>query len=268
MYKLLSFLYRYRACLTFLFLSLTSTLLIARQPNYAQLPYLATVHDAAGYFHQLLQEAQGYLHLKQAYTALLDEKAAVYTAAIQRGLAASEALPGDTERYTCIPARVVNNAIMGTRNHLTIDKGAQHGIVAGMGVIGARGIVGKVKAVSQHFATITSLLHTDMWVSAQVIRTGVMGTVRWLGQEATQAQLLYVPRHVSVAVGDQVVTSGYNTVFPASVCIGYVQQTHLSDGAAFHDIVLEISTDFSTLQHVYVVQDRLQQEKEAVEKGT
>ncbi|MEM7055773.1 MAG: rod shape-determining protein MreC, partial [Bacteroidota bacterium] len=125
-----------------------------------------------------------------------------------------------------------------------------------------------IKAVSDHFATVTSLLHTDIMVSAKIAHSGVMGTVRWPGKDPLQTQLLYVPRHIQVEPGDNVVTSGYNATFYEGVLIGHVKQVVLRKEAQFYDIVLDISTDFSTLQHVYVVKNMLKPEKDSLEQYT
>ena len=102
-----------------------------------------------------------------------------------------------------------------------------HGITPGMGVMSAVGIVGKVKAVSDHFATVVSLLHPAMQVSAKLSHSGVLGTIQWTGRDPFRAQLLYVPRHVQIELGDAVVTSGYNATFLAGTMIGHVERLGL-----------------------------------------
>lgn len=77
-----------------------------------------------------------------------------------------------------------------------------------------------------------------------------------------------MPRHIQVEPGDNVVTSGYNATFYEGVLIGHVKQVVLRKEAQFYDIVLDISTDFSTLQHVYVVKNMLKPEKDSLEQYT
>lgn len=176
--------------------------------------------------------------------------------------------PHATAPYHLIAARVINNSIVSTKNYLTLNKGAIDGVVPGMGVVSTAGIVGRVKAVSNRFATVTSLLHTAMQVSAKLSNSKVLGTVQWPGHDPLLAKMLYVPRHVPVAAGDTVVTSGYNTIFPAGVVIGHIKQAKLSAEAPFYDIELHISTEFSTLQYVYVVKNNWKREQEDLEQYT
>jgi rod shape-determining protein MreC len=80
--------------------------------------------------------------------------------------------------------------------------------------------------------------------------------------------MVYVPRHILVKPGDKVVTSGYNATFLEGVWIGHIEQVKLRKEAPYYDIELRLSTDFSTLQHVYVVKNTLKEEKEFLEKHT
>ena len=80
--------------------------------------------------------------------------------------------------------------------------------------------------------------------------------------------MLYVPKHVPVEPGDTVVTSGYNATFSTETLIGYVKQATLRKEASFYDIELRLSTDFSTLQYVYVVNNTLKKEKDELEQYT
>ena len=163
---------------------------------------------------------------------------------------------------------MINNSIVSSKNYLTLNRGALHGIAPGMGVINSKGIVGKVQAVSAHFATVISLLHTSMQVSVKLSKSGVLGTVQWHGKTPSQAQLLYIPRHVRIAPGDAVVTSGYNAVFLEGILVGHVKRVSLKKEAHFYEVELTLSTDFSTLRHVCVVDNTLKPEKDALEQYT
>lgn len=269
MKRLFYFLYHYRNASLFLLLELISLLLTFNHQLQRYTPYLHSNQYWTGHIHAYLTAIKNYPLLNKAYKQLLHENGALKTQLIQNKLHSSQ--PNNelaNKPYEATAARVINNSIIHTKNYLTIDKGAKHGIMPGMGVVGAQGIVGYIKAVSEHFATITSLLHADMLVSAKIERTGVMATVRWLGNNPFQAQLLYVPRHIQVEPGDAIVTSGYNAAFYEGALIGHVKQVDLKKEALFYTILIDLSTDFSTLQHVYVIKNTLQQEKDAVESYT
>jgi rod shape-determining protein MreC len=264
MKRLIYFLYEYRSFIVFVFLELTSAFLIVNHKLYE-----ISAYDVIGSVQNFISEVKNYPLLKEENAKLLHENAILSEKLLQAAepvceLHATEPHP----IHYLIPARVVNNSIVGTKNYLTLNTGAMHGVAPGMGVVSTEGIVGRVKAVSDRFATVISLLHTSMQVSAQISDSKVLGTVRWSGNDPCRAQMLYVPRHVPVELGAKVVTSGYNATFCEGVLIGYIKQAELSQEAPFYDIELHLSTDFSTLQHVYVVRNALKQEKEALEQHT
>lgn len=168
------------------------------------------------------------------------------------------------QQYTYIVSKVVNNSIHQNNNYITINRGFKHGIKKGMGVMSAKGIVGIVLNVSEHFSTIQSILHSDTRISASV--NGNIGSLVW-GEgnyDPRLAILKDVPNHVIVKKGNQVVTSGYS-LFPSGIEIGRVTRTGLKGGDSFLNIEIWLSTDFSSLQYVYVINNLLSLEQESLE---
>jgi rod shape-determining protein MreC len=262
MKRLLHFVRHYRGFIVFVLLELVSSVLIFQHHFYQT----STSH-AIGSIQHFVQEFQNYPFLRADNSRLLHDNARLKKKILEGEKPLGQ---GKSLALHCgfTPATVINNSIVGTKNYLTLNKGALDGIAAGMGVVGAQGIVGSIKAVSDHFATVTSLLHTSVQVSAQIETSKVLGTVQWPGRDPFRVEMRYVPRHFPVAVGDKVVTSGYNATFPEGSLIGYITQVKLSKEAAFYDIEIEISTDFSTLRHVYVLKNGLKGEKDALEQRT
>ncbi|HAA13755.1 MAG TPA: rod shape-determining protein MreC, partial [Cytophagales bacterium] len=185
-----------------------------------------------------------------------------------RGLVTSqvaEALPG---QFRFIPAKVINNSWNRFRNYLTLNKGAKDGLEPGMAVMGSYGIVGQVKYVSQNFATVVSLLYTDWEVSSTLASTGSNCSVSWQGIDPLQANVLYLPLHTDISVGDTVVTSGYNAVFPAGMPIGTVSGFEQTTDANFFDVTIDLATDFQSLRYVYVVENSYLPEQDSLQQLT
>ena len=168
------------------------------------------------------------------------------------------------QQYTFIVSKVVNNSIHQSNNYITINRGFKHGIKKGMGVMSAKGIVGIVLNVSEHFSTIQSILHSDTRISASV--NGNIGSLVW-GEgnyDPRLAILKDIPNHVIVKKGNRVVTSGYS-LFPSGIEIGRVTRTGLKGGDSFLNIEIWLSTDFSNLQYVYVINNLFSLEQESLE---
>ena len=134
-----------------------------------------------------------------------------------------------------------------------------------MGIITTNGIVGQIKSVSQNFATAYSVLHPNLLISSKVLRTKTKGTIQWDQEDYYHASLKYIPRHIKLLVGDTVVTSGFNSVFPEDLTIGIVDELNLEDQMTFYEARVALSTDFTSLDYVYVINDLLKTEKDSVE---
>ena len=134
-----------------------------------------------------------------------------------------------------------------------------------MAVVDNEGIVGKVKTVSNHFALVTSILHTEVLVSAKVKRTGDLCTVEWPGRSPYQVMVTYLPKHVNIQEGDSIVTSGYNAVYPEGMPIAVVKEYGLKDESPFYEIKAELTGDLNRLSYVYLVKNNLKVELDSVQ---
>jgi rod shape-determining protein MreC len=154
------------------------------------------------------------------------------------------------------------------KNYITVNKGRVEGLRPGMAVISSKGAIGKVKSVSDHYAVLISMLNTDDQVSASIKRTRHFGTIQWDGTDARTINLNYIPRHVKPQVGDTIVTSGFNAVFPPDILIGIVTKASLKDESQFWEIKVELAQDFSKLSFVEVVRSFQKAEKDSLELST
>lgn len=165
-------------------------------------------------------------------------------------------------------AKVINNSIRLSQNFITLNKGSLQGLKEGMGVFNEDGVVGRVKGVSADFATVISLLHTDLLISSKIESSGVFGSTKWDGLDSKKAKLLYIPRHAVIKVGDKVVTSGYNVVFPEGISIGTIFEVNPGTDNNYHDITMELTTDFSRIAYVYLVDNYKAVELDSLYKST
>lgn len=180
-------------------------------------------------------------------------------------LLGGQLLPARDAEFPLIPARVINQSLRQVDNYLTLNVGTADGVRSGLGVLTTAGVVGRVKAVTEHFATVTSLLHSKTAVSARLQRDGTFGTVRWPGDDPTHVLLDYIPRQNRLVLGDSVVTSGYNAIFPAGVFIGRVDSFVKEPDKNFWTVRVRLAADFTNLTYVYVVTSSRKAERDTVE---
>lgn len=162
-----------------------------------------------------------------------------------------QAVPLDT-----LAARVVGRDGVPWFRSLTLDKGEADGVALDAAVISATGVVGRVFAVGPHAARVQVLLDRDSGAAALVERSRVMGVVsgQVTGADtgAEDLALKYVPERADVVVGDLVVTSGLDRIFPKGLAIGRVRAIGEVAGL-FRDVRVEPSARFDRLEEVLVL---------------
>ena len=271
MLRLLNFLYNNRAFFTFLIVEVFCAWLIVENSQYQNTRFFNSSNRIAANIMGFAQSSREYFSLQKINQELSDENAQL-RAVLERlnhtedGL--TQVAADSLVRYDFVSAKVINNSVAQFKNHITINRGLDAGLEPGMAVISVAGAVGKVKSVSDHFAVLISILNIDEQVSSVLKRTGNLGTAQWDGTDPRMVNLLYVPRHVKPELGDSVVTSGYNAVFPEGVLIGIVKEFKLNKEALFYDIRVELAQDFGRLSFVKVVKSKLKSEIDSIESVT
>ena len=272
--RLLRFFYEYRAFFTFLLFELICAWLIVQNNQYQSASFFNSSNRLAVSIIGFSNGVREYFSLRDINKELATENAVLRTKLEQRNqslylLDVREIKdPAIINRFEFVSAKVVNNTTSLFKNFITINKGKDAGIEPGMAAISAHGAVGKVKSVSDHYAVLISLLNIDEHVSSVIKRTQNFGTVQWDGGDARFANLLYIPRHVKPIVGDTVVTSGYNAVFPQGVLVGIIREVKLKEEAPFYDLKIELAQDFTKLSFVEIVKSNLKVEKDSLELKT
>ena len=151
-----------------------------------------------------------------------------------------------------VAARVIDNSIRRDDNFITINKGTDDGIREGMGVSSPAGAVGVVRVAGRHYSIVLPILNSKSSLSCKVLGSDSFGFLEWHGGNPCKAELLDVPYHAQVSMGDTIVTSGYSAVFPENVMVGTVSSVVERRSEYTLKITLDLAVDFSDLGWVYV----------------
>ncbi|MBW3467611.1 rod shape-determining protein MreC [Arthrospiribacter ruber] len=264
MQRILLFLYRLRAFLLFLVLEGIAIWLIVSYNSPQGSAFFNSANQVSGSVLAAQNSVVEYFSLASVNKALVEKNAEL--------LAELEAFkkPADSvfieldstllHSFQFKGAKVINNSLNLSQNFITVNKGSKHGIKEGMGVFNEDGAIGRVKGVTKNFATVISVLHTDLLISSKIASSEVFGSTKWDGKNPKQAKLLYVPRHVTIEKGDKVVTSGYNAVFPEGIPIGTILEVSQGTDTNYLDITIELAADFSRVSYVYLVENNQEEE--------
>ena len=270
MRSLLNFLLRIHFLLLFILIEVFSFSLLVNNNNFHKARFVNFTRQFAGKFYDKTTKLKEYLSLVEENERLAKENNRLLNI-IESTYKSDDFFfrsINDTilnQRYKYTSARVINNSINKKHNFLTLDKGRQQGLKPEMAVVSNGSIVGVVKGVSNNYATVISLLNLDLRISAKVKKNGYFGSLNWKGSDYQSAILNEIPLHANILVGDTIVTSGYSSIFPEGVLIGFIKDFEDKSGS-FYEIEVELSTEFKSLDNVNVIGNLLQTEILELEK--
>ena len=133
---------------------------------------------------------------------------------------------------------------------LTIDKGTRQGIQGDMAVVAPAGVVGRVVTPSLRAAKVQLLIDRNAAVAGLVERTRAQGVV--VGTGENRLQMEYVPGTADIRVGDRVVTSGIDGIYPKGFLIGQIESVQRGAGD-YTKVVVRPAVELSALEAVLVV---------------
>jgi rod shape-determining protein MreC len=134
---------------------------------------------------------------------------------------------------------------------LTIDRGERDQVRRGMAVLTPQGVVGQVVEASHAAARVVLLTDHNSGIDAIVQRSRARGIVQ--GGTDGSCSMNYLSRDADVVVGDRVVTSGLDRVFPKGIVIGEVVDISRRHRGLLQAAVVQPSVALDRLEEVLVV---------------
>jgi rod shape-determining protein MreC len=167
---------------------------------------------------QTLQQAQ----LTQAENAQL-----------RKLLEAQEKVPGKT-----MLAEILYDARDVFTRKVILNRGTQQGVTAGLPVIDNQGVVGQVTRVFPFTSEVTLLTDKEQAIPVQVLRNGLRSVAYGRGQSGN-LDLRFMAPNADVVVGDILITSGIDGVYPAGLAVARVTQVENSANGMFGRVVCQ-----------------------------
>jgi rod shape-determining protein MreC len=156
----------------------------------------------------------------------------------------------DQSAVTTVAAEIIAGGASPDFRTVTIDKGTGDGVRRDMAIIAPAGVVGRVVVASPRAAKVQLLIDRNAAAGVIVERSRAQGVVIGGGDERLRME--YVSEAADILVGDAVMTSGIDGIFPKGFRIGYVETVE-KNGPAFKRIVVKPAVDFRALEEVLVV---------------
>ena len=243
----------------FLILEVLCIILLVNNLPYQKRKLVSVGNAISGKFFKSKTNFTNYFSLKEENQLMMDHNAMLMSELYinNNNITLKDSVSQD---YRFIPANVINNSIYHLNNFLLIDKGRKDGIKKDMGVISANGIVGKIANVSENYASVISMLHPYSVISARFTENQHLANVCWETTDYRFGTVKDIPLHLFPQKGDTLVTSGFSNIYPADIMIGTIEEMLDNNSKDFNTAKIRFSTNFSTLRHVYVIENLHQTE--------
>ena len=148
-----------------------------------------------------------------------------------------------------IGARVIGTGAGTASLTIQLDRGERDGIRKNMGVITPDGVVGKVVEAYPNASQVLLLTDKDSGVGAMLADSRVQSPVG--GQGEPLLVMKYVPNDDTVNLGERVITSGMDRIFPRDLPVGTVAE--IKSGNPFKQIRIKPAANLERLEEVLVL---------------
>jgi len=152
--------------------------------------------------------------------------------------------------FTTTPAMVIASAASPEFRTMTLDKGSSQGLAADMAVLAPAGVVGRVVLPTRRAAKVQLIIDRNAAAAGLVERSRAQGVV--IGTGTDQMRFEYVPGTADLKVGDRVVTSGMDGIYPKGFVLGQIESIQRSAGE-FSNVLIRPAVNLSALETVLVV---------------
>lgn len=158
-----------------------------------------------------------------------------------------------------IPAGIIGRDPNNLYSGLTINRGARQGIKKNMPVISFQGsntgLVGKVVQVGRNTSLVMPVYDYQCFVGARLETSRYDGLVNGQGNADAPLVMKYVKKRAKdeIMVGDKIITSGENNLYPGNIPIGFVSKIRGLDYETSLELDIEPVIDFSRLENVFVL---------------
>lgn len=267
MKNLLEFLQRHFHWILFVVLEVLSIMLVLRHNSYQSSVWFSSANALTGRIYEWSSAVETFFSLTKVNEELvrrnfyqerqLSQLRRLYGEATDKATPSEQEALDRLEQYDIIPAKVVTSELHLNNNLLTIDKGSDDGVEAGMGVACGQGVVGVVHMTSSHYSIVIPVLNVkSSRISCAIRNRGYFGVLRWDGKDAGVAYVEDIPRHARFKRGEWVETNGYSSIFPPGVLVGQIREVYNSRDGLSYRLKVRLSTDFGRLRDVLVINDK------------
>jgi rod shape-determining protein MreC len=118
---------------------------------------------------------------------------------------------------------------------VVVNRGNQHNINAGQAVVDSKGVIGQVTRVYPFTSEVTLITDKELSIPIQIERNQLRAIA--FGGGNNTLDIPYLPTNVDIKVGDKLVTSGIDGVYPAGLAVATVSKIEQNPESPFAKII-------------------------------
>ena len=279
MRNVILFIRKYSNFLLFLLLQITALSFLFRYNKYHEAAFMNVAGEFTGNINQRYSKVEYYFRLKKINEQLAAENVRLNQMLRENyeRVEGNEKMVLDTvqtdslieiRKYTWLGAKVVGSTVNTQVNFMTIHRGTRQDVRPNMGVVSPLGIVGTVVNVSDNYASVMTLLHSQYKVVVKLKNGGERVTVEWDGISPMFVTLKNIPKSAKLKMGDSVVTSPTSSLFPGNLMVGTIAEIVEDKSSNFYTLKIKPATNFFNIEYVYVIANTQFIEQKRLEDST
>ena len=150
-----------------------------------------------------------------------------------------------------LASTVVSEDLLSENQTLTIDKGAKNSLKEEMGVLGLNGVIGNILKVSSKRAQVLLLTDRFFVIEGVIQRSREKLIVEGTGDAFITAR--HIRASVDIQIGDLIVTSGGDGVFPKGLPLGIVDSIKVSNAGITKTAQVKPLADLFNAEELFII---------------
>jgi rod shape-determining protein MreC len=189
--------------------------------------------------------------LRKRIDELLPERAK-YQEAVLENKRLNELLKLRESRQQYVAAaKVLSRGTDQWSHTLVLDKGRKEGVARDMSAIAPKGFAGKISDVTESYAKLLLLTDINFSASVRLQESRKEGIISGTGTK--NVILKYIPYEDEIKIGDIVITSGLDQLFPPGIPVGFISKLDKQGAGHFQYIEVTPYVDNSKLEEVLII---------------
>jgi rod shape-determining protein MreC len=213
---------------------------------------LSSITGTVGSYVDVRRARQENVELRERVEQLTaDRNKALERSAELEGIRRQLALPARAV-YPELAANVISRDASLWFRRMTIDRGTLDGVKRDMPVVAAGGVVGRVISVGPNFSMVQVITDKRAGVGSMLQMSRAMGEVRGLGDN-DHCELQNISSSETVQVGESIVTTGLDRIYPKGLLVGTVDRIEVDPNAPWHKIIVKPAAPVDRVEYVAVL---------------